>query len=285
MKSLSTRHLPGVLLLLATLTASGCGFGTRYVFSSSREIAGNPEGRGLAYEEAWFETEDGKRLNGWFLPGSAGNPLVLFFHGNAANISHRVENLDHLHGMGFPVFIFDYRGFGLSEGWPTSEADLRRDARGALAWLAQRGWKPWQMIYFGGSMGAAVAVDLALEACPAGIVLESPFTNLAEIARQTTPITYYLFGWWSIESGFDNLNRIGRLQAPLLIFHGDRDAIVPLEMSQRLFARAREPKALVVIPGAGHSDVYLVGGDAYRQRWLDFANALPAGLAAAPGRP
>lgn len=270
--TLSALRLTAALALLPLLY--GCGVGTRFIFSTSPEMLATPEGRGLAYEEVWFAAEDGVRLHGWFVPGESGKPLVLFFHGNAANISHRVDNLHHLHGMGFPVFIFDYRGFGRSEGWPRAESDLWRDARGALAWLAARGWTPDRMVYFGSSMGAAVAVQTALEAPPAGIVLEAPFTSLPEIARRLSPVTYTLVGWWSIGDSFDNVRRIGRLSVPLLIFHGDRDRIVPVEMSRRLYARAREPKTLVIVEGAGHSDAYLAGGEGYRQAWLRFAGAL-----------
>jgi uncharacterized protein len=265
-----------LFLLAFVLSAllSGCGAGTRFIFSTSHEVQATPGHLGLSYEEVWFPATDGTRLHGWMIPGDQGRPLVLFFHGNAANISHRVENLAHLHGMGFPVFIFDYRGFGRSEGRPLREADLWRDARGALAWLAGRGWPPEQMIYFGRSMGAAIAVRMALESAPAGLVLEAPFTSLADIARRLTPVTYALVGWWSIDARFDNIGQIANISAPLLMFHGTGDAVVPPEMSQRLFLRAREPKTLHLVKGAGHSDAYAAGGEDYRQAWLQFSASL-----------
>ncbi|MBE0598432.1 MAG: alpha/beta fold hydrolase [Desulfuromonadales bacterium] len=264
-----------LFLLFAATSLAACGSGTRYIFSTSKELVATPQERGLAFEEVWFRADDGTRLHGWLLPGAPERPLVLFFHGNAANISHRVDNLQHLHGMGFPVFIFDYRGFGVSEGWPKSEADLAADARGALDWLAGRGWSPEGMIYFGRSMGAAVAVALAVDHPPAGIILEAPFTSLADMAKLMTPVTWALVGWWNIGDRFDNLRRLPHLHAPLLIFHGDRDAIVPLEMSQRLFAQANPPKSLHVVEGGAHSNSYLVGGEGYRRAWLDFATTLP----------
>ncbi len=242
----------------------------RFIFSSDREIVSTPDRSGLAYEDVIFPSSDGVQLHGWLIPGEAQRPLVLFFHGNAANISYRVENIVYLHQLGFPVFIFDYRGFGSSQGQATGEKDLYQDARGALGWLGERGWSPGRMIFFGRSMGAAVALQLAIETAPAGLVLESPFTSLRDIARKTAPATYALVGWWNIGDVFDNLDKIGRLKTPLLIFYGDRDPIVPNDMSLRLFARAGEPKSLYRVKGAGHSDAFEVGGEGYRQAWDTF---------------
>jgi len=225
----------------------------------------------LPYEDVWFPAEDGVRLHGWLIPGAADKPLVLFFHGNAANISHRVENLQFLHALGFPVFIFDYRGFGQSEGTPLHESDLHRDGRGALSFLQQRGWTQARLIYFGRSLGGAVAVQMALEEPPAGLILEATFTSLAGIARHAMPIAYHLFGWWSIGNGFDTLAKIDRLNIPLLVIHGQQDEVVPPDMSHHLFVRAPEPKSLLLVDGAGHSDCFLAGGAAYRQTWLKFA--------------
>ena len=254
-----------VLILLPCLC--GCSFGMRYVFSTSRDTLATPDRREMAYEDLWFATEDGMRLHGWLIPGDPEKPLVIFFHGNAANITHRVDQIACLHSLGFSVFIFDYRGFGASEGRALSEEDLYRDARGALDYLKARGWPPSRLIYFGSSMGAAIALQMGLEVPPSGVVLECPFTSLREIAWHMTPMTYALVGWWSIGSAFENIDKIGQLTRPLLILHGDRDIMVPLEMSRRLFAAAREPKMLLVVPGAGHSDVFSVGGEAYKQAW------------------
>jgi uncharacterized protein len=274
MSSISSGRI--FLILVLAVLLSACGMGTRYMFASSSELLATPDQLGLLYQEVWFPAADGTKLHGWYVPGNADRPLVLFFHGNAANISHRVENLAHLHEMGFPVFIFDYRGFGRSSGRPLKEADLWRDCRGALSWLAAQGWQPERMIFFGRSMGAALAMQMALETPPAGLVLEAPFTSLTEIARRLTPITYALLGWWSIDARFDNSGLIGKLDVPLLIFHGTADSVVPVEMGTRLFARAPEPKMLYLVDGAGHSDAHAIGGEGYRRAWLHFAASLPA---------
>lgn len=275
---LMTRTISRPLLRMATVLClaglTGCGAGMRYVFTTSHDTQQTPGEAGLAYEDVRFSAKDGVRLHGWLIPGEAGKPLVVFFHGNAANISHRVENLLDLHQMGLSVFIFDYRGYGSSDGQALSEDDIYQDARGALDHLAGRGWRRDNLIYFGRSMGAAVALQMALEEPPAGLVLESPFTSLREIAWQMTPITYALVGWWGVGGAFDNLGKIGTFSGPLLIFHGDRDPIVPLSMSRRLFAEAREPKTLHVVHGAAHSDAFRAGGPDYRKAWLGFLSGL-----------
>jgi fermentation-respiration switch protein FrsA (DUF1100 family) len=240
-----------------------------YIFFPERTLHATPEVAGLAYEEVHFPAADGVLLHGWLLPGQRGRPLLLFAHGNAGNISHRIDNLAHFRRLGLSVFIFDYRGYGLSEGQIT-EAGSYADIRGALGWLKGRGWNPQQMIYFGRSMGAAVALQLALEEPPAGLVLESAFTSVARMGWHHQPLTYALFGWWALTSRYDNLGKIGRLRCPLLMFQGNKDRIVPLKMARQLFARAPQPKLLYLIPGAGHNDTYDVGGGPYWEQWRIF---------------
>jgi uncharacterized protein len=256
--------------ILTLLLLSACEFGTRFIFTSSREVIATPDQMGIAYEEVWFISGDGFRLQGWFLPGATEKPLVLVFHGNSTNVSHSIDFLRFLHNLGFPVFIFDYRGFGFSEGRALFERDLWQDAWGALNYMHSRGWEPKRMIYFGHSLGAAVALQMALDNPPAGVVLESPFTSLRYFAWRLHPLSYSLFGRWCIGNAFDNLGRISQLAVPLLIFHGYRDQVVPNELSQLLFDRAPEPKILKIIPGADHVNALETGGADYRQAWLDF---------------
>lgn len=231
---------------------------------------GTPADVGIHFEDVDFPSQDGTMLHGWYVPSSRNLPLILYFHGNAANITFRVENISYFHQLGFPIFIFDYRGFGASEGRALYEEDLQDDAKGAIDWLKKRGWAPEQMIYYGRSLGAAVAIKLSLELPPLGIILEAPFTSLHAIAPLVDPVSYYLFGFWSIGHSFDNLDKISKLSSPLLIFHGDKDLIIPVEMSRELFAMAPQPKQLIEIQGANHSNSFSVGGAMYRQAWLNF---------------
>jgi hypothetical protein len=130
------------------------------------------------------------------------------------------------------------------------------------------------MIYFGRSLGAAVALQQALEEPPAGLVLESAFTSVAGLGWRLQPVGYALFGWWAISARYDNLAKIGQLRCPLLLFQGDRDRIVPPDMARRLFAAAPYPKTLYLIPDAGHNDTYDTGGAAYWRQWRDFIDNL-----------
>jgi fermentation-respiration switch protein FrsA (DUF1100 family) len=260
------------LIIALLLTGSAYAFDTmdrHYIFFPERTLHTAPEAAGLTYEEVRFPAADGVRLYGWLLPGKTGQPLLLFAHGNAGNISHRIDNLAHFQSLGLTVFIFDYRGYGLSEG-QISEQGSYKDIRGALVWLQQRGWKPQQMIYFGRSLGGAVALQLALEKPPGGLVLESAFTSVAGMGWHHQPLSYALLGWWALSSRYDNLDKIDQLNCPLLLLQGDKDRTVPPKMARQLFARAPQPKSLYLIPGADHNDTYDVGGTPYWNQWRVF---------------
>jgi fermentation-respiration switch protein FrsA (DUF1100 family) len=261
------------LLLLVAVAALlwGCreSLERALIYMPVRELAGDPAGYGLRYEEVWFQAEDGVRLHGWWVPGRR-PPALLWSHGNAGNISHRLDNIRQIHDrLGIGVFIFDYRGYGRSEGSP-SEAGLYRDARAARQTLARTlGVPDPQVVYFGRSLGAAVALELALAHPPAGVILESPFLSVPAMANRTLPGAGFLFA-----SRFDSLARIARLQVPLLVLHGDADEVVPHEHGRRLFEAASEPKTFYTIPRARHNDTYLVGGAAYWEAWRTFLEGL-----------
>jgi len=246
----------------------GCG-GTRFLFSGKKEIVSTPAEVGLCYTEVRIETEDGVALQGWSIPGQADMPLIVIFHGDDANISDSVGLLRYFNELGFSTFIFDYRGFGKSQGAVTSEEDLYIDGRNVVGYVKSKGWQLKQMIFYGHSMGAAVALQMALENPPAAVVLQSAFTSMAAIAWHTAPIAYALFGWWTIDAKFYNLEKIEYLSVPLVIFQGGKDKIVPPAMADRLFNQARKPKAIYLIPEGGHVDLYKVGGRKYKNAWLD----------------
>ena len=257
-----------IIVLVQAFLTFGC-IGTRFLFSADKEVIFTPAELGLNYDEVWFDTKDEVLIHGWSIPGRTNMPLVIFFHGNAANISHFVDILRYFNEMGFSAFIFDYRGFGKSHGQVIREEDLYIDGRSAIDYLRSKGWQPSQMIFYGHSMGAAVSLQMGLETPPAAVVLESPFTSLSEIAWHTAPVTYALIGWWAIDAEFDNLNKIQNLAVPLVIFQGGKDKIVPPKMAQRLFNQAREPKAFYLIPEGGHSNLFQAGGEVYKRAWLN----------------
>ncbi len=222
------------------------------IFFPSRYPAGNWNPPGLVYEDAWFNASDGTRLHGWYMPHEQPRAVVLFAHGNGGNLSHREEILRLLHDrLRATVLIFDYRGYGRSAGSP-SESGVLDDARAARAWLAERAQVPSaEIVLMGESLGGAVAVDLAAGDGARGLILESTFSSLPDVAG-------HHYRWAPVRllmrSRFDSVSKIGRYHGPLLQVHGDADTIVPIEYSRRLFAAANEPKQFVEIPGGDHND-------------------------------
>ncbi len=256
----------GALLLMTSPVRSGLEH--YFLYFPDPHLVATPQLYDLPYEDLHFEADDGTALHGWLIPGQTEAPLVLFFMGNAGNMSHRLDNLRFLHRLGVSVCIFDYRGYGTSSG-KASEQGLYSDARGLVATLRQRGWEPDRMVLFGRSIGAAVALQMALEHPPAGLVLESSFTSIEAMGKTHNPILYTLFGW-AIDAAYDNLGKIDQIKTPLLIFHGEKDTICPPEMVRQLYAQAPEPKQLVWIADADHNDTFDMGGQEYLEHWTLF---------------
>lgn len=206
-------------------------------------------------EEVEFETEDGLSLGAWFVPGSR-DTAVLVFNGNAGHRAHRAPLAEALSNEGFSVLLLDYRGYGGNPGSP-SEAGLASDARAARAWLEARPDVD-RIAYFGESLGGAVAVGLAMEEAPEALILRSPFTSLADVGRVHYPYLPVRLLLWDRYQAIDG---VGELEVPTLVIAGERDGIVPVEQSRAVYEAAREPKRLVVIPGADHNDHDLLAGE------------------------
>ncbi len=207
-----------------------------------------------------LDTDDGKRLGAWYLPvaGDQPGPGVVVFNGNGGDRSGRAVLAVGLARLGMSVLLFDYRGYGGNPGSP-SEKGLAIDARAAQAWLAtQTDVDPDRIVYFGESLGAAVAIGLALERPPVALVLRSPFTSLAEVAKVHYP--WLPVGRLLIDR-YPSIDRIGSLSVPVMVIAGDRDDIVPESLSRKLYEAAREPKRFLLVPGAGHNDPELVDGN------------------------
>jgi fermentation-respiration switch protein FrsA (DUF1100 family) len=212
---------------------------------------GNWNPPGLAFEDAWFEAPDGTKLHGWYVPHADPRAVVLIAHGNGGNLSHRVELLDLLHELGVSSLIFDYRGYGRSGGSP-DEAGILFDARAARRWLAERaGVKESEIVLFGESLGGGVMVDLAAADGARALILENTFSSLPDVAA-------FHYPWLPVKllmrSKLDSASKIGRYHGPVLQFHGDADAIIPLALGERLFDAANEPKQLVIVRNADHND-------------------------------
>jgi hypothetical protein len=229
-----------------------------------------PEEFRLAYKDAYFGTEDGEKLHGWLFQGAEGGPVILHLHGNAGNISHRLDLVQPFLSRGLSVLLVDYRGFGRSSGSP-SERGLYTDGLAAWAYLVEKeNIAPERIVLHGHSIGAAVAIEVALQRPVRGVVIESPFTSTKDMAR-----TMPLFALFSplFPAHYNNLEKIHRVNAPKLIIHGDRDEIVPFAMGQKLFQTAAEPKLFYPVKGAGHNDVFVVGGERYFEMLAEFARS------------
>jgi hypothetical protein len=230
-----------------------------------------PAALGLPHEDLELRAEDGVRLHGWFLPVKGSRRAVLVCHGNAGNVSHRLDRAMLMQSrLGVDVLLFDYRGYGRSEGSPDEEGTYR-DARAAYRWLREHGQGPERIVLFGESLGSAVAVELALGAEARALVLESPFTSVPDMARA---VYWFLPVWPLVRTRYDTLAKAPRLRLPLFVLHGDRDEIVPFSQGRRVFEAAPEPKRFYAIPGASHNDTYFVGGEPYWRALGEFFEGL-----------
>ncbi|MCA9772811.1 MAG: alpha/beta hydrolase [Myxococcales bacterium] len=240
----------------------------RFLFFPTREFEIDVARPGGPVEDVWFETSDGPRLHGWLATPPRARHTLLFFHGNAGNLADRWDNVERLMARGVRVFIIDYRGYGKSGGVPT-ERGLYLDARAAWAALAARpGVDPDRVFLFGRSLGGAVAIDLALEVRPRGLIVESSFESVAAMTRAIYPIVpvHMLTG-----RRFDSISKVPRLTVPALFVHGTRDDVVPFAQGKALYAACGSAdKEFLVLANAAHNDTYLVGGDAYFARLLSF---------------
>jgi fermentation-respiration switch protein FrsA (DUF1100 family) len=227
------------------------------LYFPSRAIIETPDGVGLDHRELELQTDDGERLHAWWI-GARTNSLghLLLCHGNAGNIGDRVLHAALLTAAGFDVLLFDYRGYGRSSGRP-SEQGTYRDARAALTGLLEQPEvDPARLFYLGESLGGAVALDLALERPPAGLVLLAAFTGVRELGRVHYPFVPAPL----IPDAYPTVRRVHELRPPLLVLHGDRDDIVPLSQGRALFDAATEPKRMHVFPGLGHNDLVPLAG-------------------------
>lgn len=270
------------------------------LYYPDRTIDQTPDQLGLKYDDVTLIASDGVKINGWFVhapdsvgrvtphgagksphggspaPAEVSGPTtspcltVLFLHGNAGNISHRMEKLQILADLGADTFIIDYRGYGRSEGQP-NEQGTYRDAQAAYEYLTNgapggRALPSQSIIIYGESLGSAVAVDLAAKQAVGGVIIEEAFTSVGDVGQKMFP---FLPVRWLVRNKYDTLSKIGRIKAPLLIFHSRDDEIIPFRHAQRLLAAANEPKQLVELTG-GHNDAFAVSGETYRAALKDF---------------
>lgn len=224
----------------------------RSIFFPFRQIEVTPQDLGLRYEDVNFKTSDGQELNGWYIPATDSKMVLLFFHGNGGNISHRLEKILIFNKLGLSVFIIDYRGYGRSTGKPT-EQGIYLDAQAAYEYLLEeRKTAAQDIVLFGESLGAQVAVDLASREQVAALIIESGFTSARDMARVIYPFLPSFF----LSVRFDSLAKISKIRSPKLIIHSINDEIVPFRLGKKLFQAASEPKRFLEIRGAHNNAVF-----------------------------
>jgi fermentation-respiration switch protein FrsA (DUF1100 family) len=236
-----------------------------------RSLDRTPADIGAAHEDVWIEASDGVRLHGWFLPGDS-DRVLLFFHGNAGNISHRLESIRQFLQLGLSVLIIDYRGYGQSEG-RTTEQGIYRDAEAAWQYLAETGRIPAsRIIVFGRSMGASAAAYVASRHRPLALVVESSFTSVPDIAAEYYP---WLPVRWLSRLRHSAEQFVRQAGCPVLVIHSRDDEIVPFRHGEAIFAAARAPSAFLEIRGT-HNDAFLRDEQNYLAGLRSFLDGLPA---------
>ena len=246
------RVIARALLLLAASTVGCARMQNACIYRPAPYPEGDWSPAGLEYEDAWFTSQDGTRLHGWYVPCDAPEATILFAHGIRGNVTSLAPQL-----LAFcqrhqvSVMVFDYRGYGRSDGAP-DEQGLYDDATAARAWLAEReGVRPSDIVLMGRSIGAAVMVDLAARDGARGLILESAFTSLPDVVEQHTfgvPVD------WLLACRFASIDKVSRYHGPLLMCHGELDSVIGLPQGRELFNAANEPKRFVTVAGADHQD-------------------------------
>lgn len=243
-----------VVVLLIAGTALFYAYQDWVVFVPNSEVAMTPGELNLEHREFWIEVEPGKRIHGWYYSAAGKDArttkTVLFCHGNAGNISHRVYSAQYLVSLGVNVLMFDYRGYGRSDGRP-SEHNVYADAQAAWNWLIEENDIPADSIYlFGRSLGGAVVAELATRVDCAGVVIESSFTSAADMGKEMFP---FLPRWTMRRFDFNTLEKMRRINCPVLITHSPDDRMIPYAMAERIYKAANEPKSFITLSG-DHND-------------------------------
>ena len=282
-----SRHAVRIVLTFLVVLIIGYGGASWYlwakqrqlIFFPTRDAQQSPADVGLKYEDVQLPVggTPAVSLHGWWLQSDdAAAPVTLYLHGNDLNLGANVERIGRLNRMGFTVLAVDYRGYGKSGGGFPSEAQVYEDAEAAWNYLVQeRRIDPRQTFIYGHSLGGAIAIELALRRPQAaGLIVESTFTSMPELARTL----YWMFPVdWLLNQRFDALARVPMLRVPTLFIHGTADDEVPYTMSEQLFSAARGSKRLTLIPGGGHEDSATVGETLYTRAVLDFTQNIQPG--------
>jgi len=241
-------------------------FQSHFIYFPYREIVATPTDIGLQYEAVSFETKDRVKISGWFIPAENARGVILFCHGNAGNISHRLDKIQIFNRLGLSTFIFDYRGYGQSEGKPT-EHGTYLDAEATWNYLiSQKQISPDKIILYGESLGGAVAAWLAQNRSARALILESTFTSIRDLGATLYP---YLPMRWLARFDYNALEYLRKVHCPVLVIHSRNDEIVPFSHGHLLFEAANQPKEFLEIRGS-HNDGFLQSAERYTAGLDDF---------------
>lgn len=240
------------------------------IFHPMKEIEYTPDELSLAYQEISFKAPDGVSLSAWLVPSQNARYTILFAHGNAGNISHRIEKIKFFHDLGCSVFIFDYRGYGKSKGSP-SEKGLYKDAQGAYNYLLSIGIKPENIIGYGESLGGSAIIDLAVNNKLAALITDSAISKAQDMAK----IIYPFLPYWIFSVRLDSATKIKSITTPKLMIHSINDEIVPYRLGEKLYENAPQPKEFLKIHG-GHNSSFFESGPVLKTKIAEFIKKLPA---------
>lgn len=201
----------------------------------------------------------------WHAPADNAHPVLVYFHGNAGHIGERGYKIREMVEAGYGVLLTTYR-YNANTGGEGSEAALLADARDIVEFVKSRGIAEQRIVLYGESLGSGVAVALAAEHNVAGLILESPYSSIAEVAHSRY---WFALAKWLIRDRYDSLARIGKVRAPILLFHGDADTTIPMRFGERLYAAAPEPKEARFYPGGRHTDLYDHGAGQLVMEFMD----------------
>lgn len=240
-------------------------FQDRMLYFPSRNLIASPEAINVYFEDVTIPLPSQDNLHAWYVPARADRGTILFSHGNAGNISHRLETLNILHELGFNVLLYDYRGYGQSTGKP-SEANTYEDIQTAWHWLTKNKKEtPARIIIFGRSLGTAPSIDLATKVTPAALIIESGFTSFVDMGKATYPFLPSFLARMS----YNNLKKAPFINSPTLVIHSPEDEIVPYAMGKKLYEAAPQPKQFLQIYGS-HNTGFLVSGALYLKGLNEF---------------
>ncbi len=267
--------ITGICVILYIFIYLMLRFGqTKLIFQPDNLIKSTPEKYNLDYQDVWIDL-DQEKIHGWWIPQTKKTaPVLLYFHGNASNNGDLIDITAMFNQLGLSVLLIDYRGYGKSSPRFPNETRVYEDADAAWKYLTKkRQIKPQNIFVYGYSLGGAIAINLAIKHPQmAGLITEGTFTSIKDVAG-FNPV-FQLFPLdWIVTQRFDSITKIKFLQTPLLMFHGDADKIIPVQMAPKLFAAAPEPKQLVIISQATHTNLHQVGGQEYFQTLQRFIQA------------